>query len=303
MHHPFFSIVMPVYNGCSVITDALDSIASQTFKDYEVIVIDDGSTDKTVETLEEYCKTRNVSSPRLICHDHNRGIACARNTGIKAASADFIAFLDVDDIWHKDKLQGVYSVLSRDHTIDLVCHNEFYRKDGRIIREMRYNPHVSNLFDYLLFATNCISTSATVVRKSKLVEVGMFSEQYAMAEDYDLWLKLAKTSRVAFIDKTLGEFRIQPHGITSRLEEFTHYALAVIDSHFSQLVTKDSLLLQMKLRRRKASIYFESAVNAYMKEQWPMAIDYCLRCIRFYPFSLKIYAYLLLSYMKQTIAK
>jgi len=289
MNKPFFSIVIPVFNSSGVVLDALDSVLAQSFKDYEIIIINDGSTDQTKLIVEDYFLKKKFSNYLHIDYLENKGISYARNLGIKSARAEFIAFLDADDIWYKRKLEKVHKIFSERVDVDLVCHDEYYIKNKAIIKEARYNPDTENIFDYLLFESNCISTSATTVRKTKLIEAGMFSVTLSMAEDYDLWLRLARIAKFYFLEEFLGEYRIRPDSIISKLEEFIDCELRVLNSNFNNHKRNKFTYENFKFQRRKSIIYFETALNSYHRGMWKNSIKYCLKSIYRYPFLLQAY--------------
>lgn len=210
------SVVIPAYNSASYIEGCLDSVFKQTFKDWEVIIIDDGSNDDTRIVIEEYINRSNILSGRFqyLRNEKNMGAAAARNPGIEVSRGDFISFLDSDDIWRPQKLERVMDIFDRFSEVDLVCHNEYMTKDCKIIRKLEYDKNVKNLNlsdkDLVyrkLFLGNFLSTSAVTIRKACLKNM-LFDETFSVAEDYDLWLRLARTCRFYFLPDFLGEFRI-----------------------------------------------------------------------------------------------
>lgn len=192
------SVVIPTYNRANRVVEAVDSVLSQEFADYEIIVVDDGSTDNTGGTLSPY-------NGRIAYHRHpeNLGVSAARNTGIKRARAPLIAFLDSDDRWLPEKL-GVQVSFFRENPEALICQTqEIWIRNGR-----RVNPrdrHLKPAGDiYVPSLKRClVSPSAVMVKKSLLEEVGLFDEDLPACEDYDLWLRIGCRYPVHLIDEFL----------------------------------------------------------------------------------------------------
>jgi glycosyltransferase involved in cell wall biosynthesis len=182
------SVVIPAYNRATTIRRAIDSVLAQTWQDFEVVIVDDGSTDTTADVV------RAVNDPRvaLIQHQQNRGGSAARNTGIRASSAPFIAFLDSDDEWVATKLERQLAVFLRsDDRLALV-----YTGVDRMTLDGCVTRHVpSRRFDLArdLLIKNVIGeTSLGMVRRSALDCVGGFDESLPSSQDLDLWLRLCE---------------------------------------------------------------------------------------------------------------
>jgi glycosyltransferase involved in cell wall biosynthesis len=211
-----FSVVIPAYNAEKYISETLDSVQGQTYRNYEVVITDDGSTDNTSEIIKNYFKNFPGTHYKLI-KQRNKGIGGARNSAVKETEGDFVAFLDADDKWSNEKLETVYDYIERHSDVDLICHNEYLVKDGKVISKLNYGPFRN--YSYLLFRRNCISTSAVVVRRNKLFEAGLFSENidFNGVEDYELWLRLSKICKIEYLPEALGKYTIQRDSITSNI--------------------------------------------------------------------------------------
>ena len=191
MGFPLFTVVIPAYNAAYFIRSTLDSVRLQTFGEYQIIIVNDGSRDDTLKVVKAYFTDFPNLSYKLI-NQENKGIGAARNIGIKEAKGEFVAFLDADDKWYKNKLLRVKSYLEENSDIDFICHDEYWIEVGSIIKKATYGLYKT--YKELLFKGNCISTSATVIRRSKLFDAGLFSENldFNGIEDYELWLRLSK---------------------------------------------------------------------------------------------------------------
>lgn len=217
MASPRVSIVVPAWNAVAFITKTLSTVDAQTFRDFELIVVDDGSADATKEVVERFLKDKGLRG--LCIRQENKKIAGARNTGIRAAAGDLVAFLDHDDLWLPDKLARVIAEFDAHPDIDLVCHNENIIKDGALVRVSQNGPLTENMYERLLFEGNALSPSAVTVKKAKLFEVGLFREdpEFNTVEDYDLWMRLAKICRMHFLDEVLGEYQLVEGGASNRI--------------------------------------------------------------------------------------
>ena len=217
MAAPRVSIVVPAWNAAAFIGRTLATVAAQTFRDFEVIVVDDGSADATKEVVDRFLKDNGLRG-RCI-RQENRKIAGARNTGIRAAEADLISFLDHDDLWFPNKLERVLAELDAHPEADLVCHQENVVKDGEFLHVTRNGPWVPDMYESLLFEGNALSPSAVTVKKAKLFEAGLFREdpEFNTVEDYDLWMRLARICRMRFLDEVLGEYQLVERGASNKI--------------------------------------------------------------------------------------
>jgi glycosyltransferase involved in cell wall biosynthesis len=205
MSNPYFSVVIPTYNSLNYLKRSLSSVMSQRFEDFEVIIIDNNSIDGTAEYLESITDERVIK----LYVDNYGVIGYSRNIGIKEAKGDWIAFLDSDDEWLDSKLETIHYVIQKECNIDVVVHSEDVIENSKFIFTNKYGDIKKPVYDNLLFVANQLSTSATVVRASVLKDSGGFSEEskYATAEDYELWLRLAKSkNNFYFHDEVLGRY-------------------------------------------------------------------------------------------------
>jgi glycosyltransferase involved in cell wall biosynthesis len=260
---PRFSVIIPAYNAENFLQEALDSVKNQTFSDYEIVVVDDGSTDSTPQLVKAWAASHLQIKMRLITQE-NKGIGGARNAGMREAQGQFIAFLDADDIWLPRKLELVAQCLDRSPDIDLICHDEWLFENGRNRSRFTYGPHTA--YEDLLFKQNSLSTSATVVRRKKVLETGGFSEDlhFNSVEDYDLWLRLSQSrARIAYLHEVLGAYRVHGGGITSRIEHHCANGLHLLEAHFAQW-PRNTFYYRYLMRRRRSDTY-RGAARACLK--------------------------------------
>ena len=185
---PKISIIMPAYNTAPLIASSLDSVFAQTFQDFEVIVINDGSPD-TVE-LE---KTLQPYSDRIVyIQQTNKRAAGARNTAIRNMRGEFLALLDSDDIWLPDHLASQMELLASDPALDMVYSNALLLGDPKRREFMEVCPSKGTVSFEALILEHCqVSASTVVARKSTLLNAGLFDENLMRCDDYDLWVRVA----------------------------------------------------------------------------------------------------------------
>lgn len=190
-----FSAIIPVYNNPEA-TRAIESILNQSYKcNYEIIVVDDGSKDNSYETLLEYKEKYKLDNLTVI-KQSNGGPSKARNRGIKESRGKYIAFLDSDDVWHKDKIEKQMEVLKKNSDIKLVSTT----LNGRTIKGFN---HIHTVTLRELLYRNSIFTSTVVVEKAVIEHFGGFNEKQKYSEDYRLWLSIASEYKCVVLNESL----------------------------------------------------------------------------------------------------
>jgi len=192
---PDISVIIPAFNRAHTLPKALDSVLSQTLKPREIIVVDDGSTDETNAVLANY--------PGLcIISQDNRGVSAARNMGIKKAGGEWLAFLDSDDEWLKEKLEKQWDTICIDDK--LICHTEeIWIRNGQRVNPMKKHKKFGGMIYERCLPLCVISPSSVMIHRSVFEDVGVFDESLEVCEDYDLWLRICAKYSVLFIDEPL----------------------------------------------------------------------------------------------------
>jgi glycosyltransferase involved in cell wall biosynthesis len=210
------SVVIPSFNHAHLIGRAINSVIDQTYRNWEIIVVDNHSVDNTFEIVNSF-QQENIHFHRI----HNNGvIAASRNLGIQLARGDWVAFLDSDDVWYQNKLEVVINTLNSETVCDVYCHNELkaIEKTAESF-ELVYGPYEEDFYKKLLLHGNRLSTSATVVNRQYLLDHELrFNEkiEFITVEDYALWLDLARSgAKFVFIDDVLGEYFIHEDNSSS----------------------------------------------------------------------------------------
>ncbi len=195
--NPEVSVIIPTYNRGWVLKEAIDSVLAQEFKDFELIVVDDGSTDNTGEILDSY------EQDILVLRQPNKGVSAARNRGIDAAEGRLIAFLDSDDLWLPRKLSSQVDFFNSNPAAVINQTEEIWVRNGvRVNPKTRHHKFSGMIFERSL-ALCLVSPSAVMIKKNLFSEVGVFDENLPACEDYDLWLRISCRYPVHLIETPL----------------------------------------------------------------------------------------------------
>jgi glycosyltransferase involved in cell wall biosynthesis len=253
--YPLISVIVPAYNAEKYIQTTLESVLNQSYKNIEVIVIDDGSSDDTQAILADYGnRIKTIKT-------ENMGVSHARNTGIEASKGTWIAFLDSDDIWHPTKLYEQFSSLENckwSHC-DSVYIGE--NQSGEVKRSDYSHIPRNEVFDELI-VENFITTSSVLIEKALLNKFGKFDENLHCLEDWKLWVEIAQENPLAYCDKALLEYRVYS-GSTSRKARYVlPLHIELIDNIFSK-IPDNSFYKELK-RRAKTKSY---TICSYIAEE------------------------------------
>jgi len=254
-----FSVIIPLYNGAKFIEKTLGSVLEQSYRNFEIVMVNDGSPDNVGDVVKKYMKA-HPKIEFIYVEQKNRGLGGARNTAIRNATGNAIAILDQDDIWYPQKLQKVFDVFNNDKDVDVVGHNCYIRKNGKIAGKMLAGPNEAGMHRQMLFKGNRLTTLTTTFKKSVIDRVGNFSEDIKnihFVEDYDLWLRMALAGcKFYFMSDFLAEYvqHNENYSLNS-LERMSSSEIYVLDRHY-QLLPKRNFLDAYRLRRRKAEASF-----------------------------------------------
>lgn len=240
MLQPYFSIIIPTFNSYEKLLRAIESIKSQAFTDFEVIIVDDGSTDGTQVKIQD-----SIHEKIHYFYKENGGPASARNLGIKEASGEYICFLDADDEFMPEKLLEYYTA-SQNGEVFLFSDAEYFNEKTKSStlfsskEQMRYGNCFKSLME-----NNFIVASTVCVKKSILELTSHFNEalKIKFVEDYDLWLKIAQKYPLTYVEKSLTKYYIHESNSSSNVQR-TYTSLIVIYSKwsFSSLIAMKNLL-------------------------------------------------------------
>lgn len=195
---PKVSVIIPTYNRLSMLKEAVESVLAQDYEDFELIVVDDGSTDGTSEAMKQYGKR-----VRILEHTENRGVSAARNRGILHARGKYVAFLDSDDLWGKGKLNIQAAFLDDNPHYPLCYTDEIWIRRGKRVNPMKKHSKYSGWIFEKCLPLCIISPSSAMMRKNLFSKVGLFDEALPVCEDYDFWLRVSARFPIFFIHKKL----------------------------------------------------------------------------------------------------
>lgn len=228
---PRVSVVMAAYNYGQYIAQAIQSVVDQSYADWELIVVDDGSTDDTREVASRFLGDRRIRYH----YQENRGQPSAENAGIALSKADYIAFLDADDLWLNTKLEKQIPRLEESPELGLIYSRRLMIDPRGRRLKANSNPCFRGSVLPALFQQNFICFSSSVVRRRAIEEAGGFNEEYRHANDYDLWLRLALKHQFDYVDEPLVCYRTGHPNLTSHGDRQLQTAIRIMerfcDSH------------------------------------------------------------------------
>ncbi len=194
---PKVSVVIPTFNRAQLVTEAVDSILSQSYRDFELVVVDDGSTDDTAQRLTAY------GHHIRLYRQENRGASAARNAGIGVARGEYIAFLDSDDLWLEDKLRIQMDLMARDPQIKICYTGEIWMRRGVRVNPKNKHRKYSGWILEKMLPLCIVSPSSVLIAREVFDRVGLFDESLPACEDYDLWLRTGIHYPFVLIDRPL----------------------------------------------------------------------------------------------------
>lgn len=273
---PTVSVIIPTYNRAYLIGRAIQSVLNQTYQDFEIIVVDDGSTDNTEEIVRSF-KNKRI---KYIRHEKNKGGAAARNTGIKVARGEYIAFQDSDDEWLPEKLERQMRVFENAPLEVGVVYTGFYRLQNNkktYIPSSRIIQKEGNIFSNLLKG-NFVTMQAAVVKTGCFERAGMFDENLPRLQDWELFIRIAKYYHFKCIDEPLVISYYQPHSISADKNALIRAQRLILEKHFEE-IKKDKKVF--------ASHYFSLGHLSCSSGEFSRGRSYLIKAIKTYPIDIK----------------
>ena len=196
---PMISVIITTYNRSHYILRAIHSVLNQTIENYEIIVIDDGSTDNTADVLVSLIQTKKIK----YFYQQNNGVSAARNAGVQFSQGEYLAFLDSDDEWNPDKLKSQLDFLQTNNQFRIVYTDEIWMRNNiRVNQKTIHKKSGGNIFRACI--QQCLIAPSSVFMEKKLFEeMRGFDESYLVCEDYDLWLKISSLYHIGHINEPL----------------------------------------------------------------------------------------------------
>lgn len=227
---PLISAIVPLYNGERTIRETIESVLNQTFSDFELIIINDGSQDSSLDIVSD------ISDRRLkVLSYTNAGVNASRNRGICQSSGDFVAFLDADDLWTPDKLASQLKALQENPQASVAYSwTDYIDESSHFLRRGTYLTFNGNVYENLLMINFLENGSNPLIRRQALIEVGGFEESLTYAEDWDMWLRLAAKYDFIGVPSPQILYRVSAHSTSAHLPKLEAGCLQVIERACAQ---------------------------------------------------------------------
>ncbi len=246
------TVIIPTFNSAQFLTAAVDSVLAQTFKDFEIIVVDDGSTDNTEDVLKKYDdKVRYIKQK-------NQGVSIARNTGIKNSNSKYVAFLDSDDVWMPAKLEKQINALENNPK-SKACYTEYLSVSEDMkpqdLKRLRCNGSALN---DLLLRGNVIGPPSTILCERQLFEeIGVFDSSLSLSADWDMWIRLACVTELTFLNEPLIKYRLHGSNMSKNVKLLEEDTVRMLEKAFAMKNLPNELQI-----KRKASFAYHYIVFA-----------------------------------------
>lgn len=289
------SVIIPVFNSSRFLAKAIESVLAQTYQNFEIILVDDGSTDNSKEIILSFL-TKFPDKVSYL-YQQNKGIAGARNTGLKNSSGVYIALLDADDRWLPTRLEESVIVLQNQPDIGLV-HSDIVIIDENdtIIesptRETRYLS--GSIFEHLFLRKANISAVSVLFRRSCIVDVELFDEDPRCmgCDDRDLWLRISEKYHIVYIDKILSQYRIHSSNYSNNLEKMVSARYYIVSKYRKN---KESSIL---IRKALAKIHRDFGDSLLYQHMYSKAKTEYVKALKYWPFSFWLWVNLFKSVIK-----
>lgn len=310
---PKISVIIPSYNRAAYITNAIGSVLSQTYQDFEVIIVDDGSTDNTEEIVKSYFKVYEKEKIRYF-YQRNQGPGATRNYGIRQARGEYVAFLDADDVLLPNALKERYDFLENHNDAALTFTDYYLSKrnaDGvntePILQKSGFLNRFKGIIDwhygvefifneqfycrYLSFRPHPIHTNTVMVRKNVLNDIGLFRTDIFACEDVDLWLRISRKHKVGFVNCPTAFYYIDTGNSLLKNRKY-HYECSIM--HLSELI-KAGEISRYLLCRKISNSYASLGYCYFADYNLERARENFFKSIQYNPLSIYSYTYFMAS--------
>jgi glycosyltransferase involved in cell wall biosynthesis len=291
MSSPAVSICIPAFKAERYLLETLASVRTQTFADWEIVVTEDGSRDRTEEIVLEFAKTV-VQSVRYHRHDPNQGLPATRNHGISTAEAPWIALLDSDDLWTPDHLREVMAIAAKGEADLIHSGSQLFDSDtGRDLEKRFPSPEEIATFPRSLYVSHyTIQPSSVLLRRDLWNRLGGFNPDFRYVEDREMWLRCARGGgRFAYTGTITCRYRKHASALSKHAAAMAIAAAKVCEQHV------DWTELPLDLRRRETAGAWVAAGRILLRDRPKEAASYFGRAYRFRPASPKLWAYFSLA--------
>lgn len=258
MKNPYFSVIIPTFNRYDFLMRAIESVLLQTESDFEIIIVDDGSTDNTASLVKSICDKRLV-----YIHQTHKGVSCTRNLGISCAKAQIIAFLDSDDRFKPEKLKIAKQYTENYPNFKIFHTEEIWYRNQKLLNQKKIHKKPQGDVFVNSLKLCCIGMSTAVVKKELFDKIGNFDESFQACEDYELWLRAASLYPVKLIPQALTiKQGGHPDQLSKKFPAMDTFRIAAIDKLLkNRPLTKAQKEHAVKELKLKCTIYIKGALK------------------------------------------
>lgn len=257
---PFFSVIIPTYNRRDFLLIALQSVVEQTFSDYELIIVDDGSDDDSVVRIKPVIN--RLKQVKYI-YQTNQGVSAARNRGIRSSNGKFIAFLDSDDRFCRNKLEVVYRHIKNNPGYKIFHTDEVWYRNGRLLPQKKYHRKPSGFIFKEALKLCCVSFSAATIKKDLFEDVGLLDKNFPAAEDYEFWLRATSRYPVYLITRALTiKEGGHPGQLSKKYPAMDRFRIQALEKTLrNDLLSEENYRLVYRELKRKCDIYIKGTLK------------------------------------------
>jgi len=289
---PRVSVIIATYNYGKYITDCLESLRNQSFKNFETIIVDDGSTDNTADIVKEFADDRIRYFFQV-----NQGQATAKNIGIKVSLGEFLCFLDSDDYIDEKNIEERVLFLDTHNDIDWAFTDTYFvdasknilDKGSEVFSVIPDDQFLNNVFYQLLALGNFITSDTVMMRRHCIESIGYFHETLRFHEDYELWLRLAQKFRCGYIHQPLNFMRKHQQSLGTENYERDRAGMLKFMDYVESIYPNDIKSIRSIWQNRRADAWNHLGQSAYNRFEHKASLIYFMNSIKSYP--LQIFAY------------
>ena len=286
------SVVIPTYNRAHTIARSIKSVLNQTCQDFEIIIVDDGSTDNTKEVVSSF----NDERVRYIRHEENKGEAAARNTGIKVARGEYIASQDSDDEWLPEKLAKQIELFKNTLSKVGVVYTGFWKIENNEKTYIPFswvNQKEGDIHKELLKG-NFIGSPVTLIRRECFKKAGMFDEKLFHLVDWEMWLRVSKYYHFKYIDEPLVAAHYHSENVSANQSAFIQALELILEKYFDEFASDKKLL---------AKHYIDIGNLLVLNKETQNGRNYLIKAIKLYPFNIKLLSVILSTFFGLSVYK
>ncbi len=294
------SVIIPTYNRAEYLKQAIDSVLAQTFKAFEIIVVDDASTDNTKDIISAY-----GDRVRYVYQD-NKERAAARNRGIAAAEGKFVAFLDSDDIWMPAHLSECYKTITKNKRSGFVYSGSYSADEkGRVLSRMKAVPLKGDALYYMMseFSSGGCNASSCLIKKELFDTAGYFNEDRELSgsEDWEMWVRAASAAEVFFTGRYTVKIRNHDNQTSVNTERMARSMTKAMETVYEN---KELLPRIAKLKKRAySSVYVIISINYYAAGDMRSARGYLRKAVVLYPLCVILNKYVIFTLIRSFMGK